>query len=109
MTDSKNLHLFRRVLGLVLFGFGLTWLWSETQSVMNHEPFHPWHIIIAGLLMFAGGYLMNPPDAEAIADAVLKRVPLVAGLWPGGMRKTDPPPDPAIPPPPSVTGESEER
>lgn len=99
-------HLFRRILGLVLFGFGIAWLTAETRGVLAHEPIHPWHIMIAGLLMFAGGYLMNPPDAEAIADAILKRVPIVAGLWPGGMRKSDPPPDPNIPPPPSVTAQT---
>ena len=107
--STNQMHLFRRVLGLVLFGFGLAWLTAETREVMAHNPIHPWHIIIAGLLMFIGGYLMNPPDAEAIADAILKRVPIVAGLWPGGLRKTDPDPQPGVPLPPSVTGQSVEH
>ena len=99
-----NLHLFRRVIGLVLFGFGLAWLTVETRSIIERHPFQAWHIIIAGLLMFVGGYLLNPPDAEAIADALIKRVPKIVGLWPGGRRIMDPPPEPGVPPPPSVTG-----
>ena len=100
-----TLHLFRRVFGLVLFGFGLAWLTAETRSVLDRHAFQAAHIIIAGLLMFAGGYLMNPPDAEAIADAVIKRVPRILGLWPGGRRAMDPPPAPGVPPPPSITGD----
>lgn len=104
--SGDKMHLFRRVLGLVLFGFGLAWLFAETRGIVSRETAHPVHLIVSGVLMFIGGYLLNPPDAEAIADAVLKRLPSLAGLWPGGMRKTDPPPDPNVPPPPSITGGS---
>lgn len=101
--NETRLHIVRRVFGLVLVGFGIAWLTAETREVLGRQPIHPWHMIIAGLLMFLGGYLLNPPDAEAIADAVIKRIPQVAGLWPGGMRRSDPPPEPGVPPPPSVT------
>jgi hypothetical protein len=49
--------------------------------------------------------VMMPTLADSFADSVLKRIPALASIWPGGMRKTDPPPQPNIPPPPSVTGE----
>ncbi len=103
MTGQK-FHLFRRAFGLVMVGFAFAWLTAETRSLVAHDPVHPFHLMIAGVLMFVGGYLLNPPDAEAIADALAKRIPLLQSIWPGGMRKTDPPPEPNVPPPPSITG-----
>lgn len=106
MTTGQQLHIFRKAFGLTLFGFGLVWLAAETRSVaVLGQVFHPWHMMVSALLMFCGGYLMNPPDAEGIADALAKRLPVIRSLWPGGMRATDPPPQANVPPPPSVTGD----
>ena len=109
--SNGQLHLFRRVFGFVLALIGLGTLVSDLiisfqawQRLQKIEPLHMGHMAVAAVLLFIGGYLLNPPDAEAIADAITKRLPVFKTLWPGGMRATDPPPEPGVAPPPSVTG-----
>lgn len=98
------MHLFRRVFGFVIAMVALAALVSDLMLAYQlRQALHVGHIIVAGVGMFVGGWCLNPPDAEAIADAVLRRVPLIAGLWPGGMRRGDPPAEPDVPLPPSVT------
>lgn len=105
---STTMHLFRRVFGLVIALVALAALVSDLMLAYQlRQSLHVAHIIVAGVGMFVGGWLMNPPDAEAIADAVIKRLPMIAGLWPGGMRRNDPPPEPNVPLPPSVTGKED--
>lgn len=107
--SPRSLHLFRRLFGLVLALIGLAALVADLvitfqawQRLQKIEPLHMGNMAVAGVMLFVGGWLLNPPDAEAIADAVVKRFPF---RWAGGMRGYDPPPDPKVPPPPSVTGE----
>ena len=104
MTDGK-LHLFRRVFGFVIALIGLAAIAADfLVAFQERSSVHITHQLIGAGLLFVGGWCLNPPDAEAIADAIIKRVPKIAGLWPGGMRRNDPPADPSVPPPPSVTG-----
>lgn len=104
MSDGK-MHIARKAFGLVLFGFGLAWLVAETRGVVARDVAHPVHLVVSGLLMFSGGYLLNPPDAEGIADAIVKRLPVIRSIWPGGSRRDDPPPEPCVPPPPRGEGQ----
>ena len=107
---TEKMHLFRKAFGLVLALIGLAAIAADfLVAFQERSAVHLTHQIIGAIMLFVGGWCLNPPDAEAIADAVLKRVPIVAGLWPGGKRAMDPPPEPGVPLPPSVTGETEER
>lgn len=109
MSERPTMHLFRRVFGFVVALIGLAAIAADFfVAFQDRSSVHVVHQLIGALLLFVGGWCLNPPDAEAIADAVLKRIPVIAGLWPGGMRKNDPPPQPDVPPPPSVTGNSQE-
>lgn len=101
---GKQMHLFRRVFGLVIALVGLAAIAADlVVSFQERRGMHVGHMIVGSVMLFVGGWCLNPPDAEAIADAILKRVPMVAGLWPGGMRRNDPPAEPNVPLPPSVT------
>jgi membrane-bound ClpP family serine protease len=100
----------RKVLGLLLFIVGLVIVLADVHvAYLARGAAHTINIVVGLLIAFAGGYVMLPTVADAFADTILKRIPALQTLWPGGMRRTDPPPDPNVPPPPSVTGESEER
>jgi hypothetical protein len=96
----------RIVLGLILFIVGLAILLADFHvAYVKQDSAHTLNVIVGVLIVFGGGYVMMPTLADSFADSVLKRIPALASIWPGGMRKTDPPPQPNIPPPPSVTGE----
>ena len=102
--SGATLHLFRKAFGLTLALVGLAALIADLHvAYLGRTAAHTVNLIVAGLLIFGGGWLLNPPDAEGIADAIAKRVPVLSSLWPGGMRKDDPPPQPGVPPPPSVS------
>jgi hypothetical protein len=103
---ATSLHVFRRVFGFVIALVGLAAIAADfLVAFQERGAVHITHQIIGAVMLFVGGWCLNPPDAEAIADAILKRVPLVAGLWPGGKRAADPPAEPGVPLPPSVTHE----
>jgi hypothetical protein len=96
----------RIVLGLILFIVGLAILLADFHvAYIQKDSAHTLNVVVGVLIVFGGGYVMMPTLADSFADSVLKRIPALASIWPGGMRKTDPPPQPNIPPPPSVTGE----
>jgi hypothetical protein len=84
------------LIGLAAIAADFLVAFQERSSV------HITHQIIGAVMLFVGGWCLNPPDAEAIADAVIKRLPMISSLWPGGRRATDPPADPKIPPPPGA-------
>jgi hypothetical protein len=95
----------RKVLGLLLFLAGLAIVLADIHvAYLQRDSAHTLNVIAGMLIAFAGGYVMLPTVADAFADSVLKRIPALQSIWPGGMRRTDPPPDPNVPPPPSVTG-----
>lgn len=104
--SGPTMHLFRRAFGLVLALVGLAILMADVQvSYTTRQGLHIGHMVMSVLMIFAGGWCLNPPDAEAIADAIAKRVPVIRSIWPGGMRADDPPRRADVPPPPSVTGD----
>ena len=97
----------RRIAGLFLFLIGLVIVLADIRvAYLQRDSAHTLNIVAGMLIAFAGGYVMVPTIADAFADAVLKRIPALASLWPGGMRRTDPPAQPNVPLPPSVTGET---
>jgi hypothetical protein len=97
--------LGRKIIGFVLLVFGIAIVGLDVHVAYLQQIAAHWtNIIIGTVFAFAGGYVMVPTIADALADAILKRIPALASLWPGGMRRTDPPADPNVPPPPSVTG-----
>jgi hypothetical protein len=101
---TRTLHLFRKAFGLTLALVGLAGLVADLHvAYLGRSAAHATNLVVCALLVFAGGWLLNPPDAEGIADAIAKRVPVLSSLWPGGRRRDDPPPQPGVPPPPSVT------
>jgi hypothetical protein len=86
----------RIVLGLILFIVGLAILLADFHvAYVKQDSAHTLNVIVGVLIVFGGGYVMMPTLADSFADSVLKRIPALA----------DPPPQPNIPPPPSVTGE----
>lgn len=95
----------RKVLGLLLFVVGLLIILADIHvAYLERGAAHTINIVVGVLIVFGGGYVMLPTVADAFADSVLKRIPALASLWPGGLRKSDPPPEPGVPLPPSVTG-----
>lgn len=103
MTSEKK-HILRKAFAIVLLLFGMTILALDVHTSFRKQgPLHYVNIAVAVGLGFVGGWLLNRLEAESIVDAILKRLPFA---WPGGKRASDPPPDPNVPPPPSVTGGS---
>jgi hypothetical protein len=97
------MNLLQKVFGLVLLMIGLGTLVSGVFIAhLDRAGIHWGHMILSLVLLFIGGWLLNRALAEGIADAILKRVPALATLWPGGRRASDPPPDPKVPPPPGA-------
>lgn len=98
---SESKHVFRKLFAVALLMFGMTILALDVHTSFRQQgPLHYLNIAVAVGLGFVGGWLLNRLEAESIVDAILKRLPLP---WPGGMRRSDPPPDPRVPLPPSVT------
>lgn len=94
----------RKVFGLLLFLIGLVIVMADIHvAYLERGAAHTINIVVGMVIAFGGGYVMMPTVADAFADAVLKRIPSLASLWPGGLRATDPPPQPGVPLPPSVT------
>jgi hypothetical protein len=103
MTDESR-HLIRKLFAALLVLFGMTILALDVHTSFKRQgPLHYLNIGVAVGLGFVGGWLLNRLEAESVADAILKRLPLISTLWPGGKRATDPPPQPGVPAPPSVT------
>lgn len=98
----------RIVLGFILFVVGLAIILLDVHvAYVKQDSAHVLNVVLGALIVFGGGYTMLPTLADSFADSVLKRIPALASIWPGGLRKTDPPPQPGVPPPPSVTGQSD--
>jgi hypothetical protein len=105
-TESR--HLARKALGVAITLMSMATFGADViVAYYQRTALHIGHATAAGVGLFIGGYLLNPPDAVSIADALLKRLPLVSSLWPGGMRREDPPAQPGVPLPPSVTEKEE--
>lgn len=95
----------RIVLGLILFIVGLVIVLLDVHvAYVKQDAAHTINIVVGVLIVFGGGYVMMPTLADSFADSVLKRIPALASLWPGGRRISDPPAQPGVPPPPSVSG-----
>jgi len=102
MTEAKK-HLARKALGVLFVAVGFAALGADLHVVyLTQRAAHVTNLIIAGAMIFVGGLLLDPPTAESVADAIVRRLPAFSGLWPGGMRKEDPPAQPGVPLPPSV-------
>src|SRR5215204_5206942 len=96
--------LLRGLIGFLLLVFGIAVIGLDIHvAYLKQAAAHLTNIIVGALFAFAGGYVMMPTLADAFADAVVKRIPALASVWPGGLRKSDPPPAPGVPLPPSVT------
>ena len=94
----------RIVLGLILFIVGLAIILADVHvAYVQRDSAHMLNVVLGVVVVFAGGYVMMPTMADAFADSVLKRIPALASLWPGGMRRSDPPAEPGVPLPPSMT------
>lgn len=103
MTAASK-HLARKALGMLFVAVGFAALAADLHVVyLTQRAAHVTNLVVAGAMIFVGGLLLDPPTAESVADAIVRRLPVLGGLWPGGMRRDDPPPDPRVPPPPSVT------
>lgn len=98
--------IMRKTFGLLLFLVGLLVVLADIHvAYLERGAAHTLNIVVGMLIAFAGGYVMMPTVADAFADAVLKRIPALASIWPGGARRYDPPADPSVPLPPSVTAQ----
>jgi hypothetical protein len=96
----------RKLIGFMLFVVGIVVLLADVHvAYVAKSSAHALNVILGAAICFAGGYVMLPTLAEALADSLVKHVPALASLWPGGLRKYDPPAQPGVPPPPSITGE----
>jgi hypothetical protein len=101
------MRILRGFVGFLLLIAGLAIVMADVHvAYLKQDSAHAINLIVGVLIAFGGGYVMMPTLADAFADAVVKRIPKIAGLWPGGMRRSDPPADPNVPPPPSITGGS---
>ena len=95
----------RKLIGFLLLVFGIAIIGLDVHVAYLRQIAAHWtNVIIGAVIAFAGGYVMMPTLADALADSLIKRIPSLASVWPGGLRKTDPPPQPGVPAPPSVTG-----
>lgn len=102
---SRATTILRTMFGLVLFSVGLYLAVFDIHITISKglSP-HYFTIVFASMLMFAGGYVMTPSVADAIATRVARFLDPLLDRIPGGRRRTDPPaPGPADPleePPP---------
>lgn len=98
------MRIARGVFGFFLLMVGLAIVLADIHvAYLQRDSAHTINIVVGVLIAFAGGYVMMPTLADAFAEAVVKRIPSLASMWPGGLRRTDPPAQPGVPPPPSVT------
>jgi hypothetical protein len=90
------MRILRGFVGFLLLVAGLAIVLADVHvAYLKQDSAHAINLIVGVLIAFGGGYVMMPTLADAFA-----------GLWPGGMRRSDPPADPNVPPPPSITGGS---
>lgn len=96
----------RKLIGFMLFVVGIVVLLADVHvAYVEKSSAHTLNVIVGSAIIFAGGYVMQPALADAFAKSLIEKVPALESLWPGGLRKYDPPPQPGVAPPPSVSGE----
>ena len=94
----------RRFVGLLLLVAGLVMLLLDAHvAYINQSAAHGLNILSGLLLIFLGMWTLLPAVAEAFAKELVAALPSLGQLWPGGSRRYDPPPQPGVPPPPSVS------
>jgi hypothetical protein len=98
----------RKLLGLLLLIVGLLIVLADVHvAYLERGAAHIVNIVVGVLIAWAGGYAMMPTLADAFADGLIKRIPALASVWPGGKRAMDPPPQHGVPLPPSMTKDGE--
>lgn len=94
----------RRIVGWILLALGVAALIGDVHVAYRTQSSA--HAINAGLgllLILAALVALLPMLAKEIAKELAEYGAVVTTVWPGGTRKTDPPPSPNVPLPPSVT------
>jgi hypothetical protein len=96
--------MMRRLVGLLLLLSGVLMLLADAHvAYLAQSAAHGVNVGASLLLVFAGLWVLMPAVAQAFAKELLEAIPALGTLWPGGSRRYDPPPQPGVPPPPSVT------
>jgi len=96
--------MMRKLIGVTLFVLGVVGLLIDYDGIRTsqREQLHALNAAIELGLMFAGIVALIPTLAMEIARSLPLFGKAVTATWPGGMRRTDPDPQPDVPPPPSV-------
>jgi protein-S-isoprenylcysteine O-methyltransferase Ste14 len=95
----------RKIVGWLLIIVGIVVLLGDFHvAYKTQSSAHFINTSIGLVLVLAGLVALVPMLAREIAKELANYGQAVTAIWPGGLRKTDPPPDPNVPPPPSVTG-----
>lgn len=94
----------KRFIGILLLMTGVALLLLDAHVAWtNATAAHGMNVGAGLVLIFIGLWAIMPAVAEAFARELLRIIPALGQLWPGGRRAYDPPPAPNVPPPPSVT------
>ena len=94
----------RKLVGVVLFLFAMAILFADFHvAYLKQSAAHMLNVLAGIASLFAGLLALMPTFAREIADEIAKRAPVLMSRWPGGQRVDDPPAQPGVPPPPSVT------
>lgn len=98
----------KRFIGVLLLVAGLAMLLLDAHvAYLNQSAAHGINIAAGLLLIFLALWLLMPAVAQAFARELLDIIPALGSIWPGGRRAYDPPPAPNVPPPPSVTKDTD--
>jgi uncharacterized protein YjeT (DUF2065 family) len=95
----------RKLVGWLLLLIGVVVLLGDFHvAYQTQSSAHLINTTIGLVLVLAGLVALVPMLAREIAKELASYGQTVSAIWPGGKRAADPPPDPNVPPPPSVTG-----
>lgn len=94
----------RKLIGILVLLVGLLMMLMDAHvAYLKQSAAHGLNIVSGLLLIFIALWMLMPTVARAFAHELLRIIPALGQLWPGGRRAYDPPPQPNVPPPPSVT------
>lgn len=97
--------MIRKLAGVLVLLVGLVMMLADAHvAYIKQGPAHAINILSGLLLIFIALWMLMPTVARAFAKELLQIIPALGQLWPGGRRSYDPPPQPNVPAPPSVTG-----